>query len=103
MLTKFKRKFQKQLNQFADFYFGDKPKPKSKIDIVVGDIFIYRDIGREEEKDPFKRAKRSKDTIEVKVLAIQEGYIQYKTIGLKHIDSTDSISMDIFLDIYRKK
>ena len=100
MLKAIKKRFQKQINQFADFYFGDKFKPKPKRDIAVGDIFI---LGQgKEEKDPFKREERRKDPSKVKILAIQEGYVQYEYFP-PTIWSPDSMKIDTFLYVYRKK
>lgn len=97
MFAKLKKRFQKQLNQFHDFYFGIKPEP----DISVDDIFI---LGQgEEEKDPFKKAERLKSPSEVKVLAIQDGYVQYEHFKFKYFNDPDSMELDSFLYVFRKK
>ncbi len=88
----------KRLNQFHDFYFGDKSKPKP--DIIVGGIFT---LGRgEEEKDPFERAMREKNPSDVKILAIQDGYVQYER-GASTLFNPDSMEIGSFLHCYRKK
>lgn len=98
MLKAIRKRFQKEINQFHDFFFGIKPK--SKPDIAVGDIFI---LGHgKKEKDPFKRAEKRKDPSEVKVLDMREGYVQYKHLR-GSLFNPDSMKLDTFLYVYGKR
>ena len=85
---------------FGDFYFGIKPEEQpKKLDIAIGDIFIF---GVKEEKNPFARRKRLQSPTEVKVLDIEDGYVQYKMVKYCNAPE-DSCKINTFLRMYQKK
>lgn len=99
ILAKLKKRYQKQLNQFHDFYFGITPKPKSKPkpDIAVDEKkFSIDSIWYFNDKNPFKRFK-------VAIKDVREGHILYRHCVSRSLFQEESCSIEQFIHMYKKK
>ena len=103
MFKKLKKKYQKQLNRFHNFYFGidqlkkkteeSKPKVKPISDeekFPIGSIWEFRD------KNPFKR-------FDVQIKELREGHILYRHCISSIMCQKESCSISFFIHMYRKK
>jgi hypothetical protein len=113
MFKRLKKKYQKQLNRFHDFYFGIKPEASKSTDMIVradkvevkriepveplvkkGERYYF--VG-DDRKNPF----RQQNSMSVVVKDVKEGYVLYSMNN--GIFNNESTTIEQFLRMYELK
>lgn len=110
MFKKLKKKYQKQLNRFHDFYFGIKTEEPKSTDIIVRaekvEVKRVEPLVKKDERYYFvdgdrKNPFRQKNSMSVVVKDVKDGYVLYAMNN--GIFPNESTTVESFLSMYELK